>query len=64
MTIIALQVDGRDSDTPKSNYIDSTVADVVRERTGWLTVFFVGLILAAVVVEAFEAILKAHVQLS
>jgi hypothetical protein len=41
-----------------------TVVDLVRARWGWLLVFFAGLMLAAVVVEAFESILKQHVELS
>jgi cation transporter-like permease len=41
-----------------------TVGDLVRARAAWLLVFFVGLMLAAVVVEAFESVLRDHVQLS
>lgn len=36
----------------------------VRERFGWLAFFFAGLIIAAVVVEAFEDVLKKEVELS
>lgn len=38
--------------------------DLVRSRWGWLLLFFGGLVLAAVVVEAFEEVLKQHVELS
>ena len=38
--------------------------DLVRTRWIWLLVFFAGLMLAAVVVESFEALLKEHVELS
>lgn len=41
-----------------------TIQDLVRARSGWLLLFFVGLMLAAVVVEAFEAVLREHVELS
>lgn len=36
----------------------------MRSRCGWLLLFFGGLVLAAIVVEAFEEVLKQHVQLS
>ncbi|PSC68680.1 Magnesium transporter [Micractinium conductrix] len=59
---------GEDAVTPskqqEEDYRDETVTGLVRARFGWLAVFFVGLILAAVVVEAFEEILKQHVELS
>lgn len=38
--------------------------DLVRTRWGWLLAFFGGLMIAAVVVEAFENVLKQHVALS
>ena len=38
--------------------------DLVKTRWIWLLVFFAGLMLAAVVVESFEALLKEHVELS
>ena len=41
-----------------------TVVDLVKARWGWLLVFFAGLMVAAVVVEAFESILREHVALS
>lgn len=37
---------------------------MVRQRSGWLAIFFVGLLLAAVVIEHFEAMLRQHVELS
>lgn len=37
---------------------------VMRTRTGWLIIFCIGLLLAALVVEEFEDILKNHVELS
>jgi hypothetical protein len=40
------------------------VIQTVRARGGWLTVFFVGLVLAALVVEEFEDVLTANVELS
>ncbi|KAL4421453.1 hypothetical protein ABPG75_010744 [Micractinium tetrahymenae] len=48
----------------KDNYCNDTVGDLVRARWGWLALFFVGLMLAAVVVEAFEEMLRSHVELS
>jgi cation transporter-like permease len=36
----------------------------MRTRTGWLIIFCIGLLLAALVVEEFEDILKNHVELS
>lgn len=41
-----------------------SVLDLIRERWGWLLIFFAGLVLAALVVEAFESVLKKNVQLS
>ena len=41
-----------------------SVRDLMRSRWGWLLLFFGGLVLAAVVVEAFEEVLKQHVELS
>jgi Mg/Co/Ni transporter MgtE len=41
-----------------------TIVDVARSRTGWLVVFCIGLLLAALVVEQFEDILEHHVELS
>jgi cation transporter-like permease len=41
-----------------------TIQDLIRARYGWLLVFFFGLMLAALVVEAFESVLRAHVELS
>lgn len=37
---------------------------MVRSRTPWLVAFCVGLLLAALVVEEFEEVLKQHVQVS
>ncbi|EFN54495.1 hypothetical protein CHLNCDRAFT_135185 [Chlorella variabilis] len=55
-------VSGHDKD--EENYRKDTIQDLVRARSGWLLLFFVGLMLAAVVVEAFEAVLREHVELS
>lgn len=41
-----------------------TIRDLIRARYGWLLLFFFGLMLAALVVEAFESVLRAHVELS
>ena len=49
--------------TPRSRRQDG-VYELVRSRWGWLLLFFGGLVLAAVVVEAFEEVLKQHVELS
>jgi Mg/Co/Ni transporter MgtE len=38
--------------------------ETVKARWGWLAFFFAGLIIAAVVVEAFEDVLKKEVELS
>lgn len=58
-------VEGASSkDKEEDNYKDDSVTDLVRTRSGWLLVFFIGLIMAAVVVEAFEAVLREHVELS
>lgn len=38
--------------------------DLVKGRFFWLLLFFGGLMLAAVVVECFEEVLKQHVELS
>ena len=45
-------------------YRKLSIAHLVRERCGWLLIFFVGLVLAAIVVEIFESTLKKNVQLS
>jgi len=41
-----------------------SIYDLVRSRCGWLLLFFGGLVLAAFVVEAFEEVIKQHVQLA
>ena len=43
---------------------NESIFDMVRQRSGWLAIFFVGLLLAAVVIEHFEAMLRQHVELS
>lgn len=48
----------------EENYRQDSIYDLVRSRWGWLLLFFGGLVLAAIVVEAFEEVLKQHVQLS
>lgn len=59
---------GEDNVTPHKqddeNYRHDTILDLIRARWGWLALFFVGLVLAAVVVEAFEEVLRQHVALS
>ena len=40
------------------------IMGMVKARGGWLTIFFVGLVLAALVVEQFEHLLQANVELS
>jgi Mg/Co/Ni transporter MgtE len=38
--------------------------ELMRSRTGWLIIFCIGLLLAALVVEEFEDVLEKHVELS
>jgi Mg/Co/Ni transporter MgtE len=40
------------------------IFDIARGRTGWLVIFCIGVLLAAVVVEQFEDVLEHHVELS
>jgi hypothetical protein len=47
-----------------ADYKKEGIITLVKARGGWLTVFFVGLVLAAVVVERFEDLLTAEVELS
>eukprot|EP00854_Cymbomonas_tetramitiformis_P025417 gene25417-31036_t len=47
-----------------AEYKNEGVIDTVRARSGWLLIFFFGLMLAAVVVERFEHVLKEEVELS
>eukprot|EP00879_Flechtneria_rotunda_P030666 GHRR01033332.1.p1 GENE.GHRR01033332.1~~GHRR01033332.1.p1 ORF type:complete len:102 (+),score=28.48 GHRR01033332.1:778-1083(+) len=51
-------------DNEEPNYSREGVLDIARSRTGWLLVFCIGLLLAAVVVEQFEDVLAGHVELS
>jgi hypothetical protein len=46
------------------SYASEGIGDIARSRTGWLCVFCVGLLLAAVVVEQYEDVLERHVELS
>eukprot|EP00899_Mesostigma_viride_P008002 jgi/Mesvir1/17202/Mv07620-RA.1 len=46
------------------HYRAEGVYESVRSRGGWLLVFFVGLMMAAVVIEAFEDVLRKEVELS
>jgi hypothetical protein len=70
MTIVSLEVGSPrphkelGKQDVKERYSESSVVDIVRERSGWLLVFFGGLMVAAVVVEVFENVLKQHVELS
>lgn len=47
-----------------ADYSRETIIGVASSRTGWLVVFCIGLLLAALVVEQFEDILEHHVELS
>mmetsp|Transcript_22020 Transcript_22020/g.61121 ORF Transcript_22020/g.61121 Transcript_22020/m.61121 type:complete len:196 (-) Transcript_22020:355-942(-) len=49
---------------PNIDYRRESIFQCVKARWGWLAVFFVGLILAAMVVESFEDVLKKEVELS
>eukprot|EP00878_Enallax_costatus_P007132 GHUV01007475.1.p1 GENE.GHUV01007475.1~~GHUV01007475.1.p1 ORF type:complete len:118 (+),score=24.31 GHUV01007475.1:323-676(+) len=51
-------------DLDEPDYSKEGIFDIARGRTGWLVVFCVGLLVAAVVVEQFEDILEHHVELS
>jgi Mg/Co/Ni transporter MgtE len=53
-----------DNGVPVADYMKEGVMKTVKQRGGWLLVFFFGLILAAVVVERFEDMLKKEVELS
>lgn len=73
MTIVSLEVGSLQkkeststsrTDSLKERYTEISVADIIRERFGWLGLFFIGLMAAAVVVELFESLLKDHVALS
>lgn len=46
------------------DYRKESIVAMVKARGGWLTVFFVGLVLAAIVVERFEDLLTNEVELS
>jgi len=46
------------------NYAAKSTLDIVRERTGWLGAFCIGLVLAAGVVEGFDELIAKHVELS
>ena len=49
---------------PEVPYKKENILGMVKARGGWLTIFFVGLVLAALVVEQFEHLLQANVELS
>ena len=49
---------------PELPYKKEGIIGVMKARGGWLTIFFVGLVLAALVVEQFEHLLQANVELS
>mmetsp|Transcript_44161 Transcript_44161/g.111777 ORF Transcript_44161/g.111777 Transcript_44161/m.111777 type:complete len:146 (-) Transcript_44161:698-1135(-) len=55
---------GDDEVDSNYDYRKEGITACVRERFGWLAFFFAGLIIAAVVVEAFEDVLKKEVELS
>jgi Mg/Co/Ni transporter MgtE len=46
------------------HYKRESVLESVKSRGGWLLVFFLGLMMAAVVIEAFEDVLRSEVELS
>jgi Mg/Co/Ni transporter MgtE len=46
------------------DYRKESVVKILKSRIGWLSAFFLGLILAAVVVERFEELLTHEVELS
>lgn len=67
MTIVALEIGSprtSKEQAAKDRYADTSVGDVIKERSGWLVFFFGGLLIAAFVVEIFETVLKEHVELS
>lgn len=47
-----------------SDYRRGNAFDLVRSRSGWLVIFFLGLVVAATVVERFDKLLKQEVQVS
>ena len=49
---------------PELPYKKEGIIGVMKALGGWLTIFFVGLVLAALVVEQFEHLLQANVELS
>eukprot|EP00882_Tetradesmus_deserticola_P031460 GHRQ01035575.1.p1 GENE.GHRQ01035575.1~~GHRQ01035575.1.p1 ORF type:complete len:116 (+),score=21.23 GHRQ01035575.1:158-505(+) len=51
-------------DIIEPDYSREGIFDIARGRTGWLVIFCIGLLLAAVVVEQFEDVLEHHVELS
>mmetsp|Transcript_7798 Transcript_7798/g.14741 ORF Transcript_7798/g.14741 Transcript_7798/m.14741 type:complete len:198 (-) Transcript_7798:93-686(-) len=61
---ISLDDDDHHAASHVVDYRKEGVLQTVRSRGGWLLVFFIGLIGAAVVVEQFEHVLKEEVELS
>ena len=45
-------------------YLEQTFAIIVTARVGWLAVFFAGLLLTMIIMQSFEKVLEANVQLS
>jgi len=45
-------------------YHEQTIAILVEARGGWLTVFFIGLLLTTVIMGKFEHVLEANVALA
>lgn len=68
MTVVGiLAVDGKRTGIEQADEPDygrQSILDIARGRTGWLVAFCAGLLLAALVVEQFEEVLKQHVELS
>lgn len=45
-------------------YLEQTLQIIITARVGWLAVFFCGLLLTMVIMQGFEEVLEANVQLS
>jgi Mg/Co/Ni transporter MgtE len=45
-------------------YLEQTLALIVSARVGWLALFFAGLLLTMIIMQGFEEVLEANVQLS
>lgn len=45
-------------------YLQQSLTDICGARAGWLSVFFAGLLLTMIIMQSFEEVLEANVQLS